>query len=184
MAALAPPGCPCQPLFPRAAHRVSPSGRPSRPARGRACAKAGGWYAKGLGAARLRPPMGQGRWRLCGSPPRHKRANGPARAAHALGRQNRASGLREPGTGPSILRRRDTPCPATDGAAAKSPPVRSRSRLLAINSPRLTTTGWGPGRYAARASAGPIRNSILSKHLRQLGDVRRDAAGLVPPRPE
>jgi hypothetical protein len=22
-------------------------------------------------------PMGQGRWRLCGSPPRHKRANGP-----------------------------------------------------------------------------------------------------------
>ena len=35
--------------------------------------------------------------------------------------------------------------------------------LLAINSPRLviTTTGWGPGRYAARASAGPIRNSIF-----------------------
>jgi hypothetical protein len=75
------------------------------------------------------------------------------------------------------------PCSATDGAAANSPPVRSRSRLLAIASPRLTTTGWGPGRYAARASAGPIRNSILSKHLRQLGDVRRDAAGLVPPRP-
>jgi hypothetical protein len=75
------------------------------------------------------------------------------------------------------------PYPATDGAAANSPPVRSRSRLLAIASPRLTTTGWGPGRYAARASAGPIRNSILSKHLRQLGDVRRDAAGLVPPRP-
>ena len=77
------------------------------------------------------------------------------------------------------------PCPATDGAAANSPPVRSRSRLLAIDSPRLviTTTGGGPGRYAARASAGPIRNSILSKHLRQLGDVRRDAAGLVPPRP-
>ena len=75
------------------------------------------------------------------------------------------------------------PCPATDGAAANSPPVRSRSRLLAIDPPRLTTTGWGPGRYAARASAGPIRNSILSKHLRQLGDVRRDAAGLVPPRP-
>ena len=75
------------------------------------------------------------------------------------------------------------PCPATVGAAAKSPPVRSRSRLLAIDSPRLTTTGWGPGRYAARASAGPIGNSILSKHLRQLGDVRRDAAGLVPPRP-
>jgi predicted ATPase len=31
------------------------------------------------------------------------------------------------------------------------------------------------GVRAARASAGPIRNSILSKHLRQLGDVRRDA---------
>ena len=29
----------------------------------------------------------------------------------------------------------------------------------------LTTTGWGPGRYAARASAGPIRNSILSDVL-------------------
>ena len=51
---------------------------------------------------------------LTGLPPAHARratvGSGapPARAAHALGRQNRASGLREPGTGPSILRRRNT----------------------------------------------------------------------------
>jgi len=36
-----------------------------------------------LGAAWPQPPMGQDRRRLCGSP-RHKRASGPARAAHAL----------------------------------------------------------------------------------------------------
>ena len=46
------------------------------------------------------------------------------------------------------------------------------SRLLAIVSPRLTTTGWGPGRYAARASAGPIRNQF-SGSLAMLAAMRR-----------
>jgi hypothetical protein len=154
MAALAPPGCPCQPLFPRAADRrwywveIGLSGSPSRPARAA--------HAPGPTAFMRKPSAPQARQR-------------PPRARH---RAVNSTPTRHP-------------CSATDGAAANSPPVRSRSRLLAIDFPRLviTTTGWGPGRYAARASAGPIRNSILSKHLRQLGDVRRDAAGLVPPRP-
>jgi hypothetical protein len=34
----------------------------------------------------MRPSLlGQGQWRLCGSPPRHKRANGPARPPNAFG---------------------------------------------------------------------------------------------------
>jgi hypothetical protein len=78
--------------------------------------------SRDLPAARRGPRMRQDRRRLCGSPLRHKRANGPARAAaHALGRQNRASGLREPGTGPSILRRRDT--------HARQPTAQRRNRL-------------------------------------------------------
>ena len=51
MAALAPPGCPCQPLFPRAAHRLA---------------------ARDVPAAPRGPRMRQDRRRLCGSPPRHK----------------------------------------------------------------------------------------------------------------
>jgi hypothetical protein len=78
--------------------------------------------SRDLPAARRGPRMRQDRRRLCGSPLRHKRANGPARAAaHALGRQNRASGLREPDTGPSILRRRDT--------HARQPTAQRRTRL-------------------------------------------------------
>ena len=169
MAALAPPGCLCQPQFPRAADRrwycveISLSGR----ARG-----ARATHAPGPMAFMRKPSALQARQRPRSSPPppcvrAPKPRQRPPRARH---RAVNSTPTRNP-------------CPAADGAAANSPPVRSRSRLLAIDSPRLTTTGWGPGRYAARASAGPIRNSILSKHLRQLGDVRRDAAGLVPPRP-
>jgi hypothetical protein len=48
----------------------------------------------------------------------------------------------------------ETLIPGDRRGATKSPPARSRSPLLAIDSPRLviTITGSRPGRYAARAS--------------------------------
>ena len=90
MAAWLPPGCLCQPLFPRAAHRAGIVLKLA---------------ARDLPAARRGPRVRQDLRRLCGSPPRHKRA----------------SGLREPGTGPSILRRRDT--------HARQPTAQRRTRL-------------------------------------------------------
>jgi hypothetical protein len=47
---------------------------------GRACAKAGGRYAKGLGAARLRPPVGQGRGPVSEKALRGERFGGPSLA--------------------------------------------------------------------------------------------------------
>ena len=114
------------------------------------------------------PRMRRGRRRLCGA----LRATIAAAASEspAQGRQFYAD---------------ETLMPSDRRRSGEWPPVRSRSPLPAIHLPRLPRelAGLGAGRYAARASAGPIRNSILSKHLRQLGGVRRDAAGLVPPRP-
>ena len=107
-------------------------------------------------AGSLFPPAADRRW-YCVEISLSGRPGRPARAAHAPGPtavsgkpsapkpRQRPPRARHRAVNSTLTRR---PCPATDGAAAKSPPVRSRSRLLVVDSPRLviTITGWGPGR--------------------------------------
>jgi hypothetical protein len=147
MAALAPPGCLCQPLFPRAADRrwycveISLSGR----APGARAAHAPGPTA---GTRKASAPPGRSRpWaRADGVYAEALRATsaptGPARAAHALGRQNRASGLRAPN---STL---------TDTHARR---------------PRLTR----PKRRPSRRAVGGLRQAAQSKRRAQASRARK-----------
>jgi hypothetical protein len=134
---------------------LSPPTAIGPPGRGRACAQGSGRYARGLGAALPRPPMGQGRGPAPERRPSAPSAPaGPARTAHApepvAGRYPREAPPRRNRT--SGLRRRNTGRKGTAGRAqAPERQPCSLVRLPAVKPPSVLDPS--PSQLAARACA-------------------------------